>query len=179
MKIVTTPNEILIKTAKEVEKIDKKILTLIAEMKQVLISQDNPKGVGLAAPQVGVNLRIFLLRPEEGDPIRVIINPKILTTSKKIVSGIPGTDNHIEGCLSIPHVWGVVKRHESLTLEFQDEVGTKKTEIFKDFPSVIVQHEVDHLNGILFTKRVIEQKGQLYKPTTNEKGEEVLEPIEL
>lgn len=179
MKIITTPNEVLIRVAKPVGLVDKKIASLIKEMKQTLIRQDNPKGVGLAAPQVGISLQIFLIRPDEKDPIRVVINPKIVERSKEMISGIPETDNHIEGCLSIPHVWGIVKRHKSVTLNYQDETGSSKTETFTDFPSVIVQHEIDHLNGILFTRRVIEQKGELYKPVTNEKGEEVLELISI
>lgn len=177
--IVHTPDPVLVKKAAEVGKIDKKITRIIEDMRKTLLHADNPKGVGLAAPQIGISLQIFLLRPEETDPMRVFINPVITKQSKKMLDGIPGSDSHVEGCLSIPHVWGIVKRHQSLTLAFQDEFGKKHEEVFTDFEAIIVQHEVDHLHGILFPKRVIEQKGQLYKPGTDADGNEVLEPLEI
>lgn len=177
--IVQTPNQVLITVAKPVAKIDKKITSIIADMTATLKAADNPKGVGLAAPQIGVSLRIFLIRPEEDDPIRVIINPTIVEKSSHITKGIPYRKKHLEGCLSIPHIWGMVKRHTSLTLQFMDENGQKHEEIFEEFPAIIVQHEIDHLDGILFTRRVIEQKGQLFKPSIDKNGEEILEPLDI
>lgn len=175
--IVTTPHEILILEAAKVGKVDARIKKIIAEMKKTLIGADNPKGVGLAAPQIGVSLRIFLLRPEESDPIRVFINPEYLEKSKMIVKGIEG--NKLEGCLSVPHVWGQVQRHKSIKISFLDEKGSLHEETFRGFPAIIVQHEMDHLHGVLFTRKVIEQKGTLYKPGVDENGKEILEPIDL
>jgi len=177
--IVITPNEVLIKPASPVEKIDAKILSLIKDMQDTLIMADNPKGVGLAAPQIGISLRIFLMRPEETDPIRVFINPRYMFKSKRIVHGIPGSENRLEGCLSIPHVWGNVKRHQSITLSFMNENDRPQEEKFSGFEAVIIQHEMDHLDGILFPRRVIEQKGRLYKPGVDDEGKEVLEPLEI
>lgn len=178
-KIVFAPNQILTTPTKTVGKIDKKIKQIIADMKNTLDSTDEPKGVGLAATQIGVSLRIFLMRPEDNDPIQVMINPEIVSKSEKLVTGIPKEEHHIEGCLSIPQVWGEVKRHESVKLRFVDETGQQHEQDFFGFPAIIVQHEVDHLDGILFTRRVLEQKGQLYKPGLDKNGKEVLEPIEL
>ncbi len=177
--IVHTPNQVLITKTKEVVKVDRKILEIIQDMKEALISADNPKGVGLAAPQIGVNLRIFLMRPEEDGLATVYINPKIIAKSKSITQGIPGKDNKLEGCLSIPKIWGVVKRNTWIKLDYLDENGQHQTAEFKDFPAIIVQHEIDHLEGILFPRRIIEQKGKLYKSTFDEKGKEILEPLEL
>jgi peptide deformylase len=177
--IIHTPHKVLITPAQKVGKIDKKILQSISELKEVLIAADEPKGVGLAAPQIGLALQIFLLRPEETDPIRVFINPEFVSKSRAMVKGIPGDDNRIEGCLSVPHVWGLVKRHESVTIRFTDEESIKQEETFSGFAATIVQHEMDHLEGILFTRRVIEQKGQLYKPGIDDDGKEILEPLEL
>lgn len=177
--IVTTPNEVLVKPTKHVERIDAKTKQIISDMTETLIYADNPKGVGLAATQIGISLRIFLMRPEEDDPIRTFINPVIVEKSKQLVKGIPGSDNRLEGCLSIPKVWGMVKRHLWIKLTFLDVDGISHEEKFSDFEAIIVQHEIDHLDGILFTRRVVEQKGRLYKPGIDDDGKEFLEPLEI
>lgn len=177
--IVHTPNPVLIKRTASVAKIDKKILQIVADMKTALLSADNPKGVGLAAPQIGISLQIFLLRPEAKDPIRVCINPEIVWKSEEKIRGIPGSESKLEGCLSIPKVWGIVMRHVSVKLKYLDEKSREQTETFTGFPAVIVQHEVDHLDGILFTKRAVEQKERLYKAAVDEEGKEILEPLEI
>ncbi|HCM37934.1 MAG: Peptide deformylase [Candidatus Gottesmanbacteria bacterium GW2011_GWB1_43_11] len=177
--IITTPNQVLTTRAKPVPKINHKTIQVITEMRDALIKQDQPKGVGLAAPQIGISWRIFLIRPQETDPIRVFLNPQIIVKSKKMVDGIPDADHRLEGCLSIPQVWGSVRRHESVTIKYLDEKGDEITEKFSGFPAVIIQHELDHLDGILFTRRVIEQKGKLYKPGVDDDGKEILEPLEI
>jgi len=177
--IVTTPNAVLIKPASPVEKIDAKILSLIKDMQDTLIIADNPKGVGLAAPQVGISLRIFLMRPEENGPIRILVNPTYVQKSKQIVKGIPGSDHRLEGCLSIPKVWGMVHRQAWVTLSYLDEAEQKHQEKFTGFEAIIVQHEMDHLDGVLFSRRVIEQKGKLYQPGVDDDGKEILEPLEI
>lgn len=177
--IIHTPNQILVTPSRQVGKIDKKVKSIISEMKDTLIRADNPKGVGLAAPQIGISLRIFITRPKETDNIFTFINPKIIWISKKLVKGIPSQDNQIEGCLSLPNVWGIVERHESVKLEYVDEKNNIKQESFSGFPAIIVQHEIDHLDGILFSKRVLEQKGELFKAGKDEKGKEILVPLEI
>ena len=177
--IVHTPNPVLITPTKEVGSIDKKVKEIVSEMKYTLIKTDNPKGVGLAATQIGISLRIFIIRPEETDQITVYINPRFISKGKTMLNGIPGEGNRLEGCLSIPNIWGIIKRHKSITLKYLDETGQKREEKFQDFPAIIVQHEMDHLDGILFPRRVIEQKGTLYKPGKGEKGEDVLEPMDI
>lgn len=177
MDIVHTPNIVLTTPAREVPTIDQYLLKHIGQMKEVLLQADNPKGVGLAAPQVGSNLRIFMLRPDEKSEIQTCINPSYLSKSQKIVDGIG--KGRLEGCLSVPNVWGMVKRHQAIKLRYFDETGKMREEKFLGFPAIIVQHEMDHLDGILFTRRVFEQKGTLYKPVKDEHGKEILEPIEL
>ncbi len=177
--IIHTPHKILITPARAVGKIDKKVLGLISEMKQTLLAADNPKGVGLAAPQIGIPLRIFMIRPEETDPISVFINPEYSFKSPEMVTGIPGSDQRLEGCLSVPFVWGIVTRHKIVKITYLDEQDQRHVQEFSEFPSTIVQHEMDHLEGILFTKRVVEQKSKLYKPGVDDNGEEILEPLEL
>lgn len=185
--IVTTPNPVLTSPAKPVETIDKRILRIVEEMKQALIRTKNPKGVGLAAPQIGIGLRIFITRPTESSHIRVFFNPELTfeATTGEYVQRPPTKDRSLrkdrklEGCLSIPNVWGNLKRPQSVRLRYMDMDGQWKEEAFDGFMATIVQHETDHLNGILFTQRVLEQKEKLYRIIIDEDGEERLEEIEI
>lgn len=177
--IVHIPNATLTTPAKPVLRFDKRLHSMITDMKDTLTQAHHPKGVGLAAPQVGEPWKIFLTRPKESDPIRVFINPEIINRSEEMQTK-PSKQNHtLEGCLSIPKIWGQVNRTASLTLRYLDEQGATREDIFSGFPAVIIQHEMDHLDGILFTRRVLEQKGKLYQATVDDKGKEVLEEIIL
>jgi peptide deformylase len=177
--IVHIPNPILTTPAKEVTVFDKKLLLMIEDMKHVLQSAKKPKGVGLAGPQAGFGYRIFITKPSVKDPIRVFINPKILDVSQKTTDDTEKPENKLEGCLSVPDIWGKVTRHHEVTLSYQDEKGEKHTETFSDFFATIIQHETDHVNGILFTQRIVEQKGKFYQTVIDEKGKEVLEEFTI
>ncbi|OIP57630.1 MAG: peptide deformylase [Candidatus Levybacteria bacterium CG_4_10_14_0_2_um_filter_36_16] len=192
MKIITTPNPILITKSKPVKKFDRKLKNIIIDMEKTLIATVDPVGVGLAAPQVGLSFRLFLTKPSDQSPTSIYINPVIkheskdeavlkFSNSKKIEANKPKSSKKklLEGCLSLPNIWGNVSRKKELTLAWQDEDGTFHTKHFKGFPAVIIQHEMDHLNGILFTKHVMEQKEQLYRSHKNKKGEDVFDEIEI
>lgn len=178
LTIVCTPNPVLSQKAKEVHKIDNSIRSLIKHMKQTLIAQKDPEGVGLAAPQVNTSLQIFIVKPSPKSPEQVFINPEIQPIKTKKRANEQSSSVKLEGCLSLPSIWAEVKRAESITVSYLNEEGEKKTETFSGFPATIVQHEFDHLQGILFTKRVLEQKSQLYK-SHKEKGKDVFEEINL
>ncbi len=177
--IVIVPNPVLTQQAKTVTSFDKRLEKLVVDMKQTLLATRNPKGVGLAAPQIGESERIFITRPTEKSPIRVFVNPEIVSKTEETTEGVPERDNKLEGCLSIPKIWGKVNRAVSLTLKFQDETGAQHTEDFEGFLATIIQHETDHINGTLFTHRVLEQNGTFYQSAKDEKGKEILEEIEL
>ncbi|MBI2443329.1 MAG: peptide deformylase [Candidatus Levybacteria bacterium] len=193
-QIVKAPNPVLSAVAKKITKIDASIKKLVTEMTETLENAKDPEGVGLAAPQVGKSLQLFLAKETEKSPVIVFINPQITSftdNQKKSAKGrsaspkgaMPGgkpTDVKLEGCLSLTDVWGVVKRHDRVTLSYTDfTTGQMQIKMFKGFLATIIQHEVDHLHGILFPKRVLEQKGTLYKSKKNEKGETVFEEIKL
>jgi len=171
LKIVTVPNDVLTSSSKPVESFDGKLQELVKDMKQALNTQVDPQGVGLAAPQVGIGLSLFIMKPNIDGKITAIVNPKILeiegkkSTTTRVRKDSKGhkKKTHFEGCLSIPRIWSPVKRAKKLLLEYQTVNGEKKSEWFTGFKAVIVQHEVDHLNGILFTQRALEQKSQLYE----------------
>lgn len=177
--IVHVPNPVLTTPAKKVTEFNGKLSKLISDMKETLLATINPKGVGLAAPQVGVGLRVFLTRPTETSHIRVFVNPEIIKKSDDLTNGVPERKNKLEGCLSIPNVWGNVKRSSALTLRYQDDSGQVRQEEFSGFIATIIQHETDHLNGILYTHRVVEQKEKLFQVVTDDDGKEVLEEIKL
>jgi len=149
----------------------KKIQNLIAVMKRTLAS--TPDGVGLAAPQVGESLRLFIVsdEAEEIDRLKdeklrysrktsepkedkkpyqirewryyVFINPKVITKSRKKLEGS-------EGCLSVPGIFGSIKRQEKITMQALDENGKKFTRGASRFFARVMQHELDHLEGTLF-----------------------------
>lgn len=187
MMIVTVPHKVLNTPAKPVGKINNKIRQIILEMKKTLMTKENPKGVGLAAPQVGISLRIFITKPTDLAPIDVFINPEIISKSKELgeierpkSSKISiRREKKLEGCLSIPNVWGYLKRNKKVKLRFTDENGKRLEKEFSGFMATIVQHETDHVNGILFTQRVLEQKQKFYRIEEDKNGEEKLVDIDL
>jgi peptide deformylase len=145
-------------------------------MSETLLATSDPKGVGLAAPQVAVLKRFFLTKPTDKAKIKTFINPEII---ENIENRQESKSKLLEGCLSIPNVWGKVSRAKQVTLMYQNEKGKIFQKTFKGFMATIIQHEVDHLNGILFTKHVLEQSNKLYKSYKNESGEDEFEELRV
>jgi len=163
-KIVHAPQAVLTTPAKPVEKINTDIVSLVKDMEKTLNVQVDPQGVGLAAPQVGVSLSLFIAKPNPDGEITVYINPKILETSSVTPPKPSKRKSHrLEGCLSIPLIWSPVTRPTKVRVEYLDLTGKKHQKWVQGFMAVIFQHEVDHLNGILFTQRALEQKRPLYE----------------
>jgi len=190
--MVVTPDSRLLEIAAPVTKFDKKLKDILSEMSQTLDATTDPVGVGLAAPQVGIQKRIFLAKPTPTGKTHVFINPRIIqesaneevpsfTNSQKVEKRKPAKSKGklLEGCLSIPNIWGNVGRKKEVKVAWQDAQGELHEAHFKGFPAIIIQHEIDHLNGILFTKHVLEQKEQLYRSYKNENGEDEFEEIEV
>jgi peptide deformylase len=130
-----------------VKKIDKKICKFLDDMKDTMIAA---QGVGLAAPQVGVNVRAVICRfnyDTNHETVVDMINPEILSKSDDLLL-------QEEGCLSIPGKFEEVARHESLTVKFTDRKGREQVLKLKGFNARIVQHEIDHIHGMLYVDRV-------------------------
>lgn len=190
--LVTTPNKILAEKAKKVTNFDKKLENILEEMEQTLRATTDPVGVGLAAPQVGLSLRIFQMKPTAKSKVVSFINPEIIkmsdeeeipqfTNSEKVEEKKPESSKNklLEGCLSIPDIWGNVTRKKELTITWFDKNGNKFTQDFTAFPAIIIQHELDHLNGVLFTKHVLSQNEKLFKSHKNSKGEDEFDEIQI
>lgn len=129
---------------------------ILSEKMLVAVLRD--QGVGIAAPQVGINRRMILVQrfDKPGNPFDVMINPEILWHSELMQKGP-------EGDLSFEER-GFVMRHYAVQVQYFNLNGEKITEILEGFTSVIFQHERDHLDGILLTDRVEEQKNLTFKP---------------
>ena len=167
-KIVLAKDPVLHKKSKSVKKIDQKIRNLAKDLKDTLISQKDPEGVGLAAPQIGKNIRMFAMKPK--DKVRIIINPKILKIEN--IKTKKRNDKVMEGCLSIPNFYSPMVRPQKVKLRFQNLDGETIEEEFTGFSARIVQHEVDHLNGILFIDHLLKTGEPLYE-LKNDEWEEV------
>lgn len=179
LEIIKAPHPVLAQKAKTVKQVDKSILKLIDDMKESLDNATDPIGVGLAAPQVARGLALFIAKPSLKSKVFVFINPKILAKTITPKNTKEEQTRKLEGCLSLPNIWGGVKRYATVTLEYMDETGKTHKRKFTGFMATIIQHEVDHLNGVLFPKRVLEQKGTLYQSEKDEKGEDVFEELKI
>lgn len=162
-KVVQSGNPVLRQIAKNVSKVDKKTLEVVKDLKDTLRTQKEPEGVGLAAPQIGKSVRIFIA--DYKDFQRVVINPEIVKvqSTKYKVQSTKSKKEILEGCLSLPYYYGPLKRASKVTLKYLNEKGDSITEEFIDFNAQIIMHEIDHLNGILFVDRLLEEKKPLYK----------------
>lgn len=160
MQVVIAPDIRLKVQTKQVKKINPALLQTLKEMVKLTKTFKDPEGVGLAATQVGLDESYFVAKDDE--KFISVINPKILSTGKR-------TKTYFEGCLSIPNLWGQVKRHTQIKVSYQDETGKVINTSLKGVLAWIFQHEVDHLNGMLFPERVLEQKGRFFKYTGKDK----------
>lgn len=159
--VVKYPDPILRKTAKPVQRITPDLNELIEHMMRVM---KRANGVGLAAPQVGVPLRVIIVAPPDQQP-RVIINPQVLERSGEQVG--------LEGCLSIPQLFGDVKRAKHIVIRGVNRHGKPIRLHLEDTPARIALHEVDHLEGVLFIDRAIQETLHWEHPQS-ENEEEVI-----
>jgi|GEM_PF-52276 len=140
-------DKMLRQTAKRVTKIDDELRDLVRKMLQTMYSED---GIGLAAPQVGIHKQILVIDIEfdkpEVEPL-VLINPTVKKLCGKSVADQ-------EGCLSVPGVFMDVTRPDEIEVTYKDEFGRLKTLTADGLLSRVIQHEIDHLNGVLFVDRI-------------------------
>jgi len=159
-QIKTTPDPILRKKTEKVGEITQEIRTLIKDLLDTVKHAEEPEGAGLASPQIGVSKRVCVVRdflPDPSDPTNpqkhliqdiVLVNPKIISKSKE-------TDIDWEGCLSVPDTYGKVQRATKIKLKALDQDGNPIKIKTEGFLARTIQHEVDHLDGVLFTDKVV------------------------
>lgn len=164
-KVLLVTNPKLRGSSRAVGKIDKKVLSVVKDLKETLSTQKDPEGVGLAAPQIGKLVRVFVML--DAGELKAVINPEIIRISREKIGKLKKGEI-MEGCLSLPHYYGPLKRPKKITIKYVNEEGSEKIEDFVGFTAQIVQHEIDHLNGILFIDRLLENKKPLYKLVKDE-----------
>lgn len=146
-------NPVLRATAKEVKPTEFSKYRVLGDTMLMYIKNPKHKGIGLAAPQVGVSKRIIVVglpkkHDDENFPITLMINPVILSKS-------PETDIDEEGCLSLPGLTGKVQRSTSVEVEWYDNKGKKMKKNIVGYGARVIQHEVDHLDGILISDKFL------------------------
>lgn len=170
--IIHAPHPSLRAVAKPVTNADTKMLQLQRNLGETLMAHTNPQGVGLAAPQINEKWRMFVtyLESSESDQpqLKAFVNVRLIDRAEKEVVGVSPRDPDLEGCLSIPHLYAPVLRPEWVTLEYQTlepdmTLSDFHTMTFFDFTARVMQHELDHLDGILFTDHVLKQGQPLYE----------------
>ena len=139
--IVIEGDEILRKQCKEVVNIDDRIRMILDDMVETMRDRH---GLGIAAPQVGIMRKMFVIEPEEGELLE-LINPRLIEAS--------GSQASEEGCLSVPGFVGTVDRPEYIKIEALDRYGNKKVHEGTGLTAVALSHELDHLEGILYTDK--------------------------
>jgi peptide deformylase len=143
LNIITYPHKILRTNLKKVDNFkDPQLKKIIKEMKKTMLKYD---GIGLAANQVNLNMRLVVINTAKGP--QAFINPKIKTKSLL-------KQKFDEGCISFPEITGWVSRSQKITLEYQDLNGEKIKINIQGLMATVFQHEVDHINGIVFTDRI-------------------------
>lgn len=142
--IIIQPDEQLRKPNQEIQELTDELVDLLDDMYETMLAHD---GVGIAAPQIGKNLQMAVVEVDEND-LFDLINPQIIDRKGKSV--------FVEGCLSIPHVFGTVERAEEITVRYYDREGDEMEVTAYGYLARAIQHEIDHLNGVLFTDKVLE-----------------------
>ncbi len=145
LTIVNHPDERLEQVCTPVKKFDRTLAELIKNMRETMVAAD---GVGLAAPQVGVTERVAIVDVGDENGLIELINPKLIASK--------GKQTGVEGCLSFPGLYGDVTRHDYVKVRAQDRRGKWHIIEADDFLARAIQHEMDHLDGILFTSKVIQ-----------------------
>jgi len=167
MKIMTYPHPSLQRKSGTVKVFNKELANIARKMFQLMYKLN---GVGLAATQVGLPYSIAVINPtrKTSDEI-VLLNPRLIKTSKEIIT-------EDEGCLSVPGISAQVKRHISVTCEYHNLKGEKTVLEARELLAKILQHEIDHLNGILFIDKLSANERKLAlkeNPLLSNKNEDV------
>ncbi|MCJ7792933.1 MAG: peptide deformylase [Candidatus Marinimicrobia bacterium] len=177
-KIITVPDSKLRQVSKPVKKIDNKIKQLVKDLIDTAQAAEEPKGVGLSAIQIKKPIRVFVIK--RGNKFTPFINPQITWQSKKMLADVLEKENLIlEGCLSVPGYYGFVNRPASVKMKWQDLEDKNHQEKFIEKEATFVQHELDHLNGILFVDHVLKQGGKIYKLEKDKQGKEIFVEVEI
>ncbi len=158
--ILSVPHPALRAKSERIPTLTREIQEEIHDLIDALKGAHNPEGVGLSFPQIGINKRGFATYLEK--KIRIYLNPEILDQSEETTLGGTPERPTLEGCLSIPHLYGPVPRAKKIKIKAIDEHGVEVLKTLTSFPARVFLHELDHLDGILFTDYTIRHNLPLY-----------------
>lgn len=172
--IIQIPHPHLRRVAQPISAVTPAMQTLAKSLAETLRQTKNPTGVGLAAPQIDQDWRVFATQLD--NTIELFFNPVIAAHSSETTYGEKEEDPDLEGCLSIPHLYGAVPRWSWVELEFdllEHDRLQRTSRRFSDFPARVVQHEYDHLEGILFIDYSLQYDLPVY--SANSRSEQMIE----
>lgn len=158
--ILSVPHPTLRAQSTPITTITSEIQEELQDLIDALKGAHDPEGVGLSLPQIGVNKRGFATYLEK--KVRIYLNPRILDLSEETTLGGTPERPTLEGCLSIPHLYGPVPRAKKIKIQAIDEHGVEVLKTLTSFPARVFLHELDHLDGILFTDYTIRHNLPLY-----------------
>ena len=151
--LVTIPTTTLRKPSELIRVFDAALAALAKDMNTVMVREN---GVGLAAPQIGKNIQLIVVKIEDSDAYKAYVNPKITFRSAKKIA-------IEEGCLSVPGTYGYVQRAAKIRVSYHDTEGVKHNEKAIGMAAIVLQHEIDHINGTLIIDHPLEitKKGKV------------------
>lgn len=160
------PNKILRTKTKKIEKVDEQLILETEELREILEASEN--GAGLAAPQIGISKSFLGIKERDG--VKILINPKMVASFgdkvyPKIIEDNGSESDFLEGCLSFPDLYGTVKRYLKIKVvweEIENKKLVKKEKELQGFSAIVWQHEVDHLEGILFVDHIKQEGGKFF-----------------
>ncbi len=167
---VTLPGAEIRQKSQEVVAFDKSVAQTVRDLLDTAEAQSDPIALGLAAPQIGVFKKIFVARIR--NKFKHFVNPTITKFSQKEVA-------LMEGCFSVPQIYGSVTRPQEVDVKYYDMHGKLQQAHFKGLAAKIIQHELDHLNGILFVDHVHSQNGKVFKVQKDKEGKEQFVEVPL
>lgn len=158
--ILSVPHDVLRQKCAPITTINSTVQAQITDLMDAMIAAHNPEGVGLSFPQIGYSIRGFVTYLDK--KMKVYLNPLILDMSEEKTLG--GTKDHptLEGCLSIPWLYGPVWRAKKIKIQAIDEHGVEFVKTLSSFPARLAMHEYDHLEGVLFTDYTLKDNLPLY-----------------
>ncbi|MGX4687426.1 peptide deformylase [Vagococcus sp. JNUCC 83] len=145
-EIIKYPNTVLITPTKKVTEIDDDLIDLLEEMHDIMVKKD---GIGLAANQLGERCRVAIVYIDDESGLFEMINPRIIKKSGQTID--------VEGCLSFPDIYGTVERFDDITVQYVDRDGYEVEIETSGYLSRVMQHEIEHLDGGLFTDKIIKR----------------------
>ncbi|MFH2085586.1 MAG: peptide deformylase [bacterium] len=158
--ILAVPHDILRKKSTPIDRITPDVQEKVKELADTMIHAHDPEGVGLSFPQIGHNIRGFVTYLEKS--LIIYLNPTIIDQSKELTLGGTKERPTLEGCLSIPWLYGPIWRAKKIKIQAVDEHGAEFTKTLSSFPARLFLHEYDHLEGILFTDYTLKGNLPLY-----------------